>query len=82
VCVNTKELTHEPVITESIFKPIQNAVNAVTDAVDGVVTDAFDKIVMKNAGIVGKLKTAKQNLIGRDGETTDSQFKPVSVPIH
>jgi len=43
---------------------------------------AVDNIVSKKAGIVGKLKTAKQNLIGHDGETTDSQFKPVSVSIH
>jgi len=35
-----------------------------------LVKDAVDKIVMKKVGIVGKLKTAKQNLIGHDGEAT------------
>jgi len=35
-----------------------------------LVKDAIDKIVMKKAGIMGKLKTAKQNLIGLDGEAT------------
>ena len=35
-----------------------------------LVKDAVDKIVMKKADIVGKLKTAKPNLIGHDGEAT------------
>jgi len=35
-----------------------------------IVKDAVDKIVMKKAGIVGKLKTAKQNLIGHNGEVS------------
>jgi len=33
-----------------------------------LVKDAVDKIVMKKVGIVGKLKSAKQNLIGHVGE--------------
>jgi len=66
VCVNTKELTHEPVVIEPIFKPIQNAVDIVTDV---------DKIVTKNAGIVGRLKTTTQNLIGNDRRTTNSRFR-------
>merc|ERR1712198_579173 len=33
-----------------------------------VLDEVVGKIVMKKAGIVGKLKTAKQNLIGHNGE--------------
>jgi len=76
------------IVTEAVDEIVTDVDKIVTDVdkivtnVDKIVTDTVDKIVTKNAGIVGKLKIAKQNLIGRDGETTDSQFKPVSVPIH
>merc|ERR1719365_74318 len=45
---------HDKVISVHEFKEVLHE----------LVKDAVDKIVMKKAGIVGKLKTAKQNLIG------------------
>jgi len=68
-------------IVTGVDKIVTDVDKIVTD-VDKIVTDAVDKIVTTNAGIVGKLKTAKQNLIGHGGKTTDSRFKPFSVPIH
>jgi len=44
-----------------------------------IVKDAVDKIVMKKAGIVGKLITAKQNLIGHDGEVTGTEFQAMDT---
>jgi len=35
-----------------------------------LVKDAVDKIALKKAGFVGKLKTAKRNLLGHDGKAT------------
>jgi len=68
-------------IVTGVDKIVTDVDKIVTD-VDKIVTDAVDKIVTKNAGIVGKLKTAKQNFIGHDGEITRSRFKPFSVPSH
>jgi len=51
---------HDKVISVHEFKEVLHE----------LVKDAVDKIVMKKVGIVGKLKTAKQNLIGHDGEAT------------
>jgi len=67
---------------DRIVTDVDRIVTGVTDTVDKIVTDTVDKVVTKNAGIVGKLKTARQNLIGHGGKTTDSRFKPFSVPIH
>jgi len=44
-----------------------------------IVKDAVDKIVMKKAGIVGKLKTAKQNLIGHNGEVSGREFQAMDT---
>ena len=56
-----KEMSeHEKVISVHEFKEVLHK----------LVKDAVDKIAMKKAGIVGKLKAAKQNLIGQDGEAT------------
>jgi len=44
-----------------------------------IIKDAVDKIVMKKAGIVGKLITAKQNLIGHDGEVTGTEFQAMDT---
>jgi len=51
---------HDKVISAHEFKEVLHK----------LVKDAVDKITMKKAGIVGKLKTAKQILIGQDGEAT------------
>jgi len=56
-----KEMSeHDKVISVHEFKEVLHK----------LVKDAVDKIAMKKAGIVGKLKTAKQILIGQDGEAT------------
>jgi len=44
-----------------------------------IVKDAVDKIVMNKAGTVGKLITAKQNLIGHDGEVTGTEFQAMDT---
>jgi len=90
VCVDDPELVEgvDKIVTEAVDKIVTDVDEIVTDVdrivtgVDKIVTDTVDKIVTKNAGIVRKLKTAKQNLIGHGGRTTDSRFKPFSVPIH
>merc|ERR1719286_103422 len=51
---------HDKVISVHEFKEVLHE----------LVKDAVDKIVMKKVGIVGKFKTAKQNLIGHDGQAT------------
>jgi len=57
----TEEVSeHDEIISVHEFKEILH----------DLVKDAIDKIVMKKVGIVGKLKTAKQNLIGHVGEAT------------
>jgi len=76
------------IVTEAVDEIVTDVDKIVTDVdkivtnVDKIVTDTVDKIVTKNSGIVGKLKIAKQNFIGHDGEITRSRFKPFSVPIH
>jgi len=44
-----------------------------------IIKDAVDKIVMKKAGIVEKLITAKQNLIGHSGEVTGTEFQAMDT---
>jgi len=44
-----------------------------------IVKDAVDKIVMKKSGIVGKLITAKQNLIGHNGEGTGRELQAMDT---
>jgi len=57
----TEEVSeHDEIISVHEFKEVLH----------DLVKDAIDKIVMKKVGIVGKLKTAKQNLIGHVGEAT------------
>merc|ERR1719175_379085 len=60
---------HDEIISVHEFKEV----------LDEVVNDAVDKIVMKKAGIVGKLKTAKQNLIGHIGEATSRDPQQILV---
>ena len=57
----TEEMSeHDQMISVHEFKEVLHE----------LVKDAVDKIALKKAGFVGKLKTAKQNLIGQDGEAT------------
>jgi len=44
-----------------------------------IVQDAVDKILTKKAGIVEKLITAKQNLIGHDGEVSGREFQAMDA---
>merc|ERR1719204_2638715 len=49
------------------------------EALKELVKEAVDKIVEKKAGLLEKLKTAKQNFIAHDGEATGRnplQFEP------
>jgi len=63
-----EELINAPESDEAMIEEI--IVHEFKEVLNEVVNDAVGKIVMKKAGIVGKLKTAKQNLIGHDGEAT------------
>jgi len=44
-----------------------------------IIKDAVDKIVLKKAGIVGKLKTAKQSLVGHHGEVIGREFQAMDT---
>merc|ERR1719403_767365 len=71
----SEELTHAPESIEAIIKEVSEhdemiSVHEFKEVLHELVKDAVDKIVMKKVGIVEKLKTAKQNLIGHVGETT------------
>jgi len=70
-----EELINAPEFNEAMIEEMSVhekmiSVHEFQEVLDEVVNDAIGKIVMKKAGIVGKLKTAKQNLIGHDGEAT------------
>merc|ERR1719357_2358429 len=71
----SEELTNAPESNEAMIEEMSEhdkviSVHEFKEVLHDLVKDAVDKIVMKKAGIVGKLKTAKQNLIGHDGEAT------------
>jgi len=71
----SEELTNAPESNEAMIKEVSEhdeiiSVHQFKEVLDEVVNDAVDKIAMTIAGIVGKLKTAKQNLIDQDGEAT------------
>jgi len=55
------------------------AIHKFKEVLHEIVKDAVDKIVMKKAGIVGKLITAKPNLIGHDGEVTGTEFQAMDT---
>jgi len=55
------------------------AIHKFKEVLHEIIKDAVDKIVMKKAGIVGKLITAKQNLIGHDGEVTGREFQAMDT---
>jgi len=62
----SEELTHALESNEAMIEEV----SMIKEVLHELVKDAVDKIVMKKVGIVGKLKTAKQNLIGHVGEAT------------
>jgi len=71
----SEELTNAPESNEAMIKEVSEhdeiiSVHQFKEVLDEVVNDAVDKIAMTIADIVGKLKTAKQNLIDQDGEAT------------
>merc|ERR1711973_1085275 len=71
----SEELTNAPESNEAMIEEISEhdeviSVHEFKEVLHELVKDAVDKIVMKKVGIVGKLKTAKQNLIGHVGEAT------------
>jgi len=71
----SEELTNAPESNEAMIEEISEhdemiSIHEFKEVLHELVKDAVDKIVMKKAGIVGKLKTAKQNLIGHVGEAT------------
>jgi len=59
---------------------ISISVHEFKEVLHELVKDTVDKIVMKKAGILGKLKTAKQNLIGHNGEATGRDPQQSSRP--
>jgi len=73
--IQNEELTNVPESNESMIEEMSEhdkviSVHEFKEVLHELVKDAVDKIVTKKVGIVGKLKTAKQNLIGHDGEVT------------
>jgi len=71
----SEELTNAPESNEAMIEEVSEhdeiiSVHEFKKVLHELVKDAVDKIVMKKVGIVGKLKTAKQNLIGHVGEAT------------
>merc|ERR1719342_757759 len=75
--VTTKKpgLSNAPDSVEAMIKEMSEhdemiSIHEFKEVLHELVKDAVDKIVMKKAGIVGKLKSAKLNLIDHDGEAT------------
>jgi len=73
--IPSEEITHAPESNEAMIEEVSEhdeiiSVHEFKEVLHELVKDAVDKIVMKKVGIVGKLKTAKQNLIGHVGEAT------------
>jgi len=87
--MQSEELIHAPESNEaSMIEEISEAehdkmisIHEFKEVLHELVKDAVDKIVMKKAGIVGKLKTAKLNLIDHDGEATGRDPQQVSSSI-
>ena len=74
--MQSEELSHAPESNEAMIEEMSEhdkmiSIHEFKEVLHELVKDAVDKIVMKKAGIVGKLKTAKLNLIDHDGEATD-----------
>ena len=73
--MQSEELSHAPESNEAMIEEMSEheemiSIHEFKEVLHELVKDAVDKIVMKKAGIAGKLKTAKINLIDHDGEAT------------
>ena len=74
--MQSEDLIHAPESNEAMIEEMSEhdemiSIHEFKEVLHELVKDAVDKIVMKKAGsIVGKLKTAKLNLNGHDGEAT------------
>jgi len=71
----SEELTNAPESNEAMIEEMSEhdkviSVHEFKEVLHELIKDAVDKIVMKKAGIVGKLKTAKQNLIGHNDKAS------------
>ena len=72
------QLTNAPESNEAMIEEMSEhdeviSVHEFKEVLHELVKDAVDKIVMKKVGLVGKLKTAKQNLIGHGREATSRE---------
>jgi len=80
----SEELTDAPESNKAMIDEISErdemiSIHEFKEALKELVKEAVDKIVEKKAGLLGKLKTAKQNFIAHDGEATGrdpQQFEP------
>jgi len=73
--MQNEELTNVPESNEAMIEEMSEhdkviSVHEFKEVLHELVKDAVDKFVIKKAGIVGKLKTAKQSLIGHVEEAT------------
>merc|ERR1719378_1191553 len=74
----SEEPTNAPESNEAMIEEISEhdvmiSIHEFKEVIHELVKDAVDKIVMKKVGIMEKLKTAKQNLIGHAGEATSRE---------
>merc|ERR1711962_1206570 len=82
----SEEPTNAPESNEAMIEELSEhdeviSVHEFKEVLHELVKDAVDKIVMKKVGLVGKLKTAKQNLIGHVGEATGRDPQQFSSPF-
>jgi len=80
----SEELTNPIEVMAEVISEHDEMISTLTihkfkEVLHEIIKDAVDKIVMKKAGIVGKLITAKQNLIGHDGEVTGREFQAMDT---
>jgi len=81
--IQSEELTNAPESDEAMIEEMIEtmisehdemiSIHEFKEVIHELVKDVVDKIVMKKVGIVEKLKTAKQNLIGHVGEATSRE---------
>jgi len=81
--MQSEELSHAPESNEAMIEEMSEddemiSIHEFKEVLHEFVKDAVDKIVMKKAGIVGKLKTAKLNSIGHDGEASGRDPQRIS----
>merc|ERR1719259_128365 len=88
--IQSEELTNAPESDEAMIEEMIEtmisehdemiSIHEFKEVIHELVKDAVDKIVMKKVGIVEKLKTAKQNLIGHVGEATSREPSQFPAP--